>query len=162
MQSLTNEQRLAMWLNQTGFSLPSPAEPKGLYRPVVVCNNLAYTSGHLPVDASGQMIKGTVGQDLTEEQGRQAAVWAGLGILSSLRATLGNLNAVRRVIKITGLVQSAPGFHGQPAVLNGCSQLFAEVFGPENGVGVRTAFGTPTLPLGAAVEIEAIFELGTE
>jgi len=74
----------------------------------------------------------------------------------------GGLNVIRRVIKVTGLVQSAQGFFGQPAVINGCSQLFAEVFGPENGVGVRTAFGTATLPLGAAVEIEAIFELNTE
>lgn len=159
MESLTNEQRLTIWLDRAGLTLPSPAEPKGLYRPVVVCGHLAYTSGHLPIDASGQLIRGTVGSDLTEDQGKQAAVWAGLAILSSLRAKLGTLNAIRRVIKVTGLVQSAQGFYGQPAVINGCSQLFAEVFGPENGVGVRTAFGTATLPLGAAVEIEAIFEL---
>jgi len=159
MESLTNEQRLTIWLDRQGVTLPSPSEPKGLYRPVVVCGQLAYTSGHLPIDALGQLIRGTVGSDLTEDQGKQAAVWAGLAILSSLRAKLGTLNAIRRVIKVTGLVQSAQGFYGQPAVINGCSQLFAEVFGPENGVGVRTAFGTATLPLGAAVEIEAIFEL---
>lgn len=159
MESVTNEQRLAIWLDRQGLSLPSPAEPKGLYRPVIVCDKLVYTSGHLPIDPSGQLIRGTVGSDLTEEDGQQAAVWAGLAILSSLRAKLGSLDRIRRVIKVTGLVQSAQGFHGQPAVINGCSQLFAEVFGPENGIGVRTAFGTANLPLGAAVEIDAIFEL---
>jgi len=159
VESLTNEQRLAIWLERKGLSLPSPAEPKGLYRPVVISEKLVYTSGHLPVDSSGQLIRGTVGSDLTEEDGQQAAIWAGLAILASLRAKLGSLDRIRRVIKVTGLVQSAQGFHSQPAVINGCSQLFADVFGPENGIGVRTAFGTATLPLGAAVEIDAVFEL---
>lgn len=159
---MTNEQRLEWWLKQNGLALPAAPEPKGLYRAVVQCGSLVWTSGHLPIDSSGELIRGTVGGDLTEEQGRQAAVWAGLGILASLRKVLGSLNRVRRVLKLTGLVQSAPGFFGQPAVINGCSQLFAEVFGEENGVGARTAFGTSTLPLGAAVEIEAVFELAEE
>lgn len=158
----SNDERLEMWLKRNGVAFPVAPEPKGLYRPVVRCGSWLWTSGHLPIDASGQLVRGTVGMDLTEEQGRQAAVWAGLGILASVKKFLGTLNHVKRVVKLTGLVQSAPGFSAQPAVINGCSQLFADVFGEENGVGVRTAFGTPTLPLGAAVEIEAVFELTHE
>ncbi len=156
---MTHEERLQLWLEKNGVRLPPRSEPKGLYRPVVQVGTWLWTSGHLPVDSTGELIRGTVGADITEERGREAALWAGLGILASVRGYLGSLDRVKRLIKLTGLVQSAPGFHGQPSVINGCSQLFAEVFGNDCGVGVRTAFGTPTLPLGAAVEIEAVFEL---
>lgn len=156
---MTHEERLQLWLEKNGLRLPSPPEPKGIYRPVVQTSTWLWTSGHLPVTDTGELIRGTVGADMTEDKGREAAVWAGLGILASVRSYLGSLDKVKRLIKLTGLVQSAPGFHGQPSVINGCSQLFAEVFGNDGGIGVRTAFGTPTLPLGAAVEIEAVFEL---
>ncbi len=84
---------------------------------------------------------------------------AGLSILASLRAELGSLDRVRRVIRVFGVVQCSSDFHAQPAVINGCSELFAEVFGPEGGVGARTAIGVNSLPLGAPVEVNAIFEI---
>lgn len=159
---MSHEERLAAWLSRNQLELPAPSPPKGLYRPVLQSGNWLWTSGHLPIDGRGQLIRGTVGLDLSKEEGFQAALWAGLGILTSVKTFIGSLDRVKRVIKIMGLVQSAPDFFEQPAVINGCSQLFAEVFGEEHGIGVRTAFGTPTLPLGAAVEVEAIFELVAE
>jgi enamine deaminase RidA (YjgF/YER057c/UK114 family) len=96
---------------------------------------------------------------MDQENAAQAARQAGLAILATLRAELGSLDRVRRVVKILGMVQCAAEFHSQPAVINGCSELFAEVFGAENGVGARSAFGVNALPLGVPVEIEAIFEI---
>jgi enamine deaminase RidA (YjgF/YER057c/UK114 family) len=149
------EQRIC----ELGLVLPPPAEPKGLYRPVVVLEGMAYTSGHLPIDAAGRLVAGRLGDNLDPTAGQEAARLAGLGILSSLRAALGSLDRVRRLVKLVGLVNSTADFTQQPAVINGCSQLLADVFGPEAGVGARSALGTNTLPLGAAVEIEAVFQV---
>jgi enamine deaminase RidA (YjgF/YER057c/UK114 family) len=146
-------------LKKLGIELPPVAPPKGLYRPVVVVGNLAYTSGHLPTAADGTLITGRVGADLDEQAGAIAARQVGLAILASLRTALGSLDCVRRVVKIFGVVQCTPEFTRQPAVLNGCSQLFADVFGAEAGVGARSAIGTSALPLGVPVEIEAVFEI---
>jgi enamine deaminase RidA (YjgF/YER057c/UK114 family) len=151
---MTPEARLA----RLGIELPPAPEPKGLYRPVVVVGNLAFTSGHLPIGPDGTLVTGRVGADLDPQAGQAAARLAGLSILASLRKTLGSLDRVRRVVKLFGLVQCTPEFTGQPAVINGCSELMAQVFGPEAGVGARSAVGTSALPLGAAVEIEAVFE----
>lgn len=161
MNQQTNdaESRLQAVLQRLGLGMPDTPAPKGLYRPVVVVDRLAYTSGHLPVEPGGQLVVGCVGADLDEEAGRRAAMVAGLNILASLRAALGSLNRVARVVAVRGMVRCTPQFAAQPAVLNGCSQLLAEVFGPDAGVGVRTAMGTNALPLGAAVEVEAVFEL---
>lgn len=150
---------IAARLMELGIELPPPPEPKGLYRPVVVVGNLAYTSGHLPLGSDGTLITGRVGADLNQAAGHHAARLAGLSILASLRKELGSLNRVRRVVKLFGLVQCTPEFTAQPAVINGCSELLAEVFGPEAGVGARSAVGASVLPLGAAVEIEAVFEI---
>ncbi len=147
-------------IRELGLVLPPPAEPKGLYKPVVVIGGLAFTSGHLPIDAAGKLIAGRVGAELDQQAGQEAARLAGLGILSSLRAAIGSLDRVLRVVKLVGLVNSTADFTQQPAVVNGCSQLLADVFGPDAGVGARSAFGSNTLPLGAAVEIEAIFQVG--
>jgi enamine deaminase RidA (YjgF/YER057c/UK114 family) len=152
---MTVEQRI----RELGLVLPPPAEPKGLYKPVVVVGDLAYTSGHLPIDATGKLIAGRAGADLDQQAAQEAARLAGLGILSSLQAAIGTLDRVRRVVKLVGLVNSTAEFTAQPAVINGCSQLLADVFGPDAGVGARSALGTNTLPLGAVVEIEAIFEI---
>ena len=152
---MSAEARLA----ELGLQLPPPPEPKGLYRPLVVMGNLAYTSGHLPLGADGSVQTGRLGADLDEEAGLHAARCAGMSILATLRANLGSLDRVRRVVKLLGLVQGTPDFQRHPAVINGCSELFAEVFGREAGVGARSAVGAASLPLGAAVEIEAVFEI---
>jgi enamine deaminase RidA (YjgF/YER057c/UK114 family) len=138
---------------------PPVSKPRGLYKPVVIVGNLAYTSGHLPVLHDGSVQQGRIGADLDEAAGFVAARRAGFAALTSLREALGSLNRVRRVIKLTGFIQCAPGFTKHPAVINGCSDLLACVFGPDAGVGVRTALAAYALPLDAAVEIEAIFEI---
>ena len=152
---MTPEARLA----EMGIELPPAAHPKGLYRPLVVAGNLAHTSGHLPMAADGLLVAGRLGAALDEQAGCAAARLTGLSILATLRNELGSLDRVRRVVKVFGLVNSTPDFTGQPAVINGCSELFAEVFGREAGIGARSAVGAASLPLGAAVEIEAVFEV---
>lgn len=156
---MSAEANLAKKLAELGLQLPPPAEPKGLYKPMIVVGNLAYTSGHVSTHPDGSILSGRVGEDLDPQTAQQAAQRVGLAILSTLRAGLGSLDQVRRVVKVLGLVNCAPEFTQQPAVINGCSQLFAEVFGPDAGVGARSAVGAVSLPLGAAVEIEATFEV---
>ncbi len=139
--------------------MPPTPEPKGLYKSLLVVGNLVHTSGHLPVDAAGKLMTGRLGADLDVAAGYKAAQWVGLNILASLRKGLGSLDRVVRVVKIFGIVNCTPEFTQQPAVVNGCSELFADVFGREAGVGVRSAIGTSALPLGVPVEIEAVFEI---
>jgi enamine deaminase RidA (YjgF/YER057c/UK114 family) len=153
------ERRLAERLSALGLQLPPPPAPKGVYKPLVRLGNVIHTSGHLPIRSDGQLITGRVGEGLDVQAGYDAARLAGLGILASLRKELGTLDHVRRVIKVLGVVNCTPAFTQQPAVINGCSELFAEIFGPETGVGARSAIAAPTLPLGAPVEIEAMFEI---
>jgi enamine deaminase RidA (YjgF/YER057c/UK114 family) len=156
---MSAELKLSARLAQLGLALPPAAEPKGVYRPLVVVGNLAYTAGHLPVRPSGELVTGRVGADLDVAAGYAAAQLTALGILSTLKKHLGGLDRVRRVVKVLGVVNCTPEFTQQPAVLNGCSELLAEVFGPEQGVGVRSAVGVAALPLGVPVEIEAVFEI---
>lgn len=156
---MSAEANLATKLAELGLKLPPPAEPKGLYKPIVVVDNLAYTSGHVSTHPDGTVLAGRLGDDLDQQAGHLAAQRVGLAILSTLRAQLGSLERVRRVVKVLGLVNSSPAFTQQPAVINGCSQLFADVFGPDAGIGARSAVGAVSLPLGAAVEIEATFEV---
>ncbi|MCR9295549.1 MAG: RidA family protein [bacterium] len=146
-------------LSKLGLELPPPPKPVGLYKPVVVVGNLAYLSGHGPLKSDGTLIHGRLGQDLNVEQGQAAARQTGLAMLATLRFSLGSLDRVTRVIKLLGLVQSTDAFDQQPQVINGCSQLFADVFGQDQGIGARSAIGTNALPGGIAVEIEGIFEI---
>ncbi|MCS7306796.1 MAG: RidA family protein [Thermoguttaceae bacterium] len=146
-------------LQELGLLLPPAPEAKGLYRPVVIVGQWAFTSGHLSMDAEGRLLTGRLGADINIEAGQQAARWAGLNLLASLRQALGSLDQVRRVVKLTGFIQSTPDFQQHPAVLNGCSQLLADLFGTEAGIGVRSAIGASSLPLGAAVEVEALVEI---
>jgi enamine deaminase RidA (YjgF/YER057c/UK114 family) len=141
------------------LQLPPPSAPKGVYRAVVLSGGLAMTAGHLPILPDGSLVTGRVGEDLDLDAGYQAARLAGLAILSSVRDALGSLNRVRRLIKVLGLVGCPTDFTQQPAVINGCSELFRDVFGEDAGVGARSALGAGSLPLGAAVEIEAVFEV---
>ena len=156
---MSAEERLAARLAEMGLTMPEAAAPKGLYRPVVVVGNLAYTSGHLPVTPDGRLITGRVGDDLDVEQGQQAATLAALGILVTVKAELGSLDRIVRLVKLLGMVNCTPDFTQQPAVINGASQFMADVFGPDSGIGARSAFGVGSLPLGVPVEVEAVFEI---
>lgn len=153
------EANLAARLQELGLTLPPAAEPKGVYRPLLLVGNLAYTAGHLPVRPGGDLVTGKVGVDLDVPAAYAAAQLTGLGLLSTLKKHFGTLDRVVRVVKVLGVVNCTPDFTQQPAVLNGCSELFAAIFGPDAGVGVRSAIGVAALPLGVPVEIEAVFEI---
>ena len=144
---------------ELNLQLPPAPKPVAVYKPLVVLDKVAYVSGHGPLRADGTLITGVVGRDLSLEQGASAARQVGLAILATVRAQLGSLDAVRRVVKVLGMVNSAPDFYEHPKVINGCSGLFAEIWGAERGVGARSAVGMGPLPGNIAVEIEAIFEL---
>jgi len=146
-------------LAELGLELPPAPRPQGVYRPLVVTGDFAYVSGHGPMLPNGTFVTGLVGSELDEQAAYEAARLTGLAILATLRAELGSLDRVRRVIKVFGMVRCTPEFDEQPAVINGCSQLFADVFGPEAGIGARSAVGVGSLPIGIPVEIEAVFEL---
>lgn len=139
--------------------LPPVPKPVAKYKTAVREGNILYVSGHGPLKPDKTMITGRVGADLTLEQGKEAAKQVGLAILSTVRATLGSLDKVKRLIKTLGLVQCTDTFKDQPLVINGFSELMAEVFGEDAGVGARSAVGTNALPAGIAVEIECIFEV---
>ncbi len=156
---MSAEARLAAKLAQLKLPLPAAPESKGVYKPLTIVGKLVFTSGHLPVDPSGKLVTGRLGADLDVAAGYAAALLTGLGILASLRKEFGSLDRVSRVLQVLGVVNCTAEFTQQPAVINGCSELFAEIFGPESGIAARSAIGANTLPLGVPVEIEAIFEL---
>jgi enamine deaminase RidA (YjgF/YER057c/UK114 family) len=141
------------------LELPPAPKPVAVYKPLVIVDRLAYVSGHGPLKPDKTLITGRVGADLDLARGKIAARQVGLAILATLRAQLGSLDRVKRVVKVLGMVNCTPEFRDHPQVVNGCSELFAEVFGPENGIGARSAVGMGSLPGNIAVEIEAIFEL---
>ncbi|HUY36752.1 MAG TPA: RidA family protein [Pirellulales bacterium] len=146
-------------LNELGLELPPPPKPAGVYKPVVIVGNMAYVSGHGPLKPDGSMIVGKVGADLDLAGGYAAAKQTGLAILASLKANLGSLNRVRRVVKTLGMVNCSTDFQQHPQVINGFSELFAEVFGQDQGVGARSAVGMGSLPGNIAVEVEVILEI---
>ncbi len=149
------EQRFA----ELKLELPKAPKPVAVYKPLVIFGNAAYVSGHGPVRLDGTLITGVVGRDLDLEQGKAAARQVGLAILATLREQLGSLDRVKRLVKVLGMVNSAPDFHEQPKVINGASELFASIWGPDLGVGARSAVGMGPLPGNIPVEIEAIFEI---
>ncbi len=146
-------------LAELKLELPPAPKPVAVYKPLVVCGNLAYVSGHGPLKPDKTLIAGRVGANLDLEAGTAAARQTGLAILSTLRSELGSLDRVKRVIKVLGMVNCTPEFQDHPRVINGCSELFRDVFGPESGVGARSAVGMGSLPGNIAVEIEAVFEI---
>ncbi|MDR3404730.1 MAG: RidA family protein [Chthoniobacter sp.] len=146
-------------LTELHLELPPAPMPVAVYKPLVIVDRMAYVSGHGPLRVDKTLITGVVGRDLTLDQGKAAARQVGLAILATLRKHIGGLNRVKRVVKLLGMVNSAPDFYDHPKVINGCSELFADIWGPEDGVGVRSAVGMGPLPGNIAVEIEAIFEL---
>ncbi len=144
------------------LTLPPAPKPVAVYRPTVIHGGLIYVSGHGPLLPDKTLITGRVGADLTLEQGHAAARQVGLAILATLRAQLGSLDRLDRVIKVLGMVNSAPDFLDHPKVINGCSELFAQVFGEDQGIGTRSAVGLAVLPGNIAVEVEATFALVAE
>ena len=145
--------------NSLNLTLPPPPAPLGVYKPFLQVGNLVYVSGHGTLKADGSLMIGKVGQEFTAEEGKHAAQLTGLAILSTLRKNLGSLDRIGRVIKVLGMVNATPDFSRHPFVINGCSELFAKVWGEDKGVGVRSAVGMGSLPDNIPVEIEAIFEL---
>ena len=152
---MSAEQRLS----ELGIILPPPPPRGGVYQPIVIAGGFAYVSGHGPLKADGAYITGRLGAGLDVVAGKEAARVVGLAMLASLRARLGTLDRVTRVVKLLGMVNAAPDFLEHPAVINGCSELFGEIWGPDAGVGARSAVGMGSLPHDIAVEIEGIFEI---
>ncbi len=142
-----------------GLVLPPPPKVMGAYKPCLVVGRQAWVSGHGPLLADGSLVRGKVGAGHDADAGKRAARQVGLAILATLSSTLGSLDRVGRVVKLLGLVNCTPDFEQHPHVINGCSELFAEVWGPDLGVGARSAMGAVSLPGGMMVEIEAVFEL---
>lgn len=152
---MTHDERLAA----LGLTLPPPPKPVAVYKSLVIVGNMAYMSGHGPLCADGTLMTGRVGDEVDLENGVAQARQVGLAMLATLRAQLGSLDRVVRVIKLLGMVNAAPDFLDHPKVINGCSELFAEVFGEDVGVGARSAVGMGSLPGNIGVEIEGIFEI---
>lgn len=146
-------------LEELGYPLDRVPKPAALYRPVVVSGNVAYVSGALPLDGeAGLIVTGRLGEQVTVEEARRGAALCAANVLRVVRAELGSLSRVARVLRLGGYVASAPTFTEQHLVMNGASQLFLDVLG-EAGAHARSAIGTAQLPLGASVELDAILEL---
>jgi enamine deaminase RidA (YjgF/YER057c/UK114 family) len=142
-----------------GLNLPPAPKPLGVYKPFLIDGKHAFVSGHGTVKDDGSLIIGRIGVDMNMDEGKLAAQQVGLAILATLKANLGSLNKIKRVIKVLGMVNCSPDFEKHPYVINGCSELFAKVWGEDNGIGVRSAVGMGSLPDNIPVEIEALFEL---
>ena len=152
---MSAEQRL----QELELTLPPAPKPMGVYRPIVVVDTMAYVSGHGPLLPDGTLTTGRVGETISQEEAMRAARQTGLAILATLRQALGSLDRVVRVVKVLGMVNCTADFEHHPAVINGCSELFRDVFGEEAGVGARSAVGMGSLPGNIPVEIEAIFQI---
>jgi enamine deaminase RidA (YjgF/YER057c/UK114 family) len=145
--------------NALGLSLPPAPSPLGVYKPCLIDGKYLYLSGHGPVQDDKSLIIGRIGVEFDMEKGKLAARQVGLTMLSTIVANLGSLDKVKRVIKVLGMVNCSPDFERHPYIINGASELFAKVWGEENGIGVRSAVGMGSLPDNIPVEIEALFEL---
>ena len=145
-------------IKKLGLIFPPSPKPLGVYRPTLVVDHFLYVSGHGPVNNDGSLIQGKVGADLDREEGKVAARQVGLTMLSTIINNYGDIDNIKRVVKVLGMVNATPEFKWHPFVINGFSELMVEVFGEEMGIGVRSAVGM-SLPQNIAVEIEAHFEL---
>jgi len=146
-------------LRELGVELPEVPKPVAAYVPAVRSGRFVYVSGQLPLKDGRLTATGKVGADVSPEEAKEAARVAAINALAALRSVAGSLDAVVRIVKVTGYVASAPGFTGQPGVVNGASELLKEVF-DEAGAHARAAVGVAELPLGAPVEVELIAEVG--
>jgi enamine deaminase RidA (YjgF/YER057c/UK114 family) len=155
MDTLSADERFA----KLQLTLPPAPKPLGVYKPFLIVDKFLYVSGHGTVKTDGTLIIGRIGEELDIEQGKLAAKQVGLAILSTIHANIGSFNKIKRVVKVLGMVNATSTFERHPYVINGCSELFAQVWGEEHGIGVRSAVGMATLPDNIPVEIEAMFEL---
>ena len=148
-------------IKSMGLALPGvPLAPKGNYMSYNITGKYVYLAGHLPQPAEGELVKGRLGENMTVEQGANAARLCGLQMVASMKAACGgDLSKVKKIVKVVGFVASTNDFTAQPSVLNGCSDFLGEAFGVEIGRHARSALGVNVLPLGVPVEIEAIIEL---
>src|SRR5499427_1805858 len=146
-------------LQELHITLPPAPKPMAKYKTAVLVGSMLYVSGHGPLKPEGKLITGRIGVDMTPEQGKDAARAVGLAILATVRNTLGSLDKVKRLVKTLGMVNCLADFKEQPTVINGFSELMAEVFGEDEGVGARSAVGMVSLPGNIPVEIECIFEV---
>lgn len=144
-------------LAELGIELPPAMPPAGSYLPCVIAGSTVHVGGHGPVNGA-EVVRGKVGLDLDIDQARRAARLTALSILATLQESLGDLDRIRRIVKVFGMVNAAPGFDQMPAVIDGCSDLLIEVFG-DAGRHTRSAVGLAELPFGIAVEIELIAEI---
>ena len=145
-------------LEELGITLPPPAKPVANYVTTVQTGNLVFTSGHGPGSGEGKVYKSQLGTDATVEEGYQSARVVAINLISTLKNALGDLDRIKRVVKVVGFVNSATTFTAQPAVINGASDLFVEVFG-DKGRHARSAVGMSQLPGGIPVEIELVVEI---
>lgn len=145
-------------LESLGITLPNPPAPAGSYVPVVISGNLAFVAGQIPVEAGQVKFKGKVGRDIPVEAGQQAARLCTINALAQLKAALGSLERIRRIVKVTGFVNCEPSFADQPKVINGASDLLVQIFG-DSGRHARAAVGVSSLPLESAVEVEFVAEI---
>ena len=147
-------------IKELKLTLPPAPKPVAKYKTALLVGNLLYVSGHGPVKTDGKnVVVGRLGADLSLEQGKEAARSVGLAILSTVKSTLGSLDRVKRLVKTLGMVNSTPDFKDHPQVINGFSELMAEVFGEDAGVGTRSAVGMGSLPGNIPVEVECLFEV---
>ncbi len=147
-------------LRRLGIELPPAPQPVATYVPTVVVGNMLYVAGHTPRRPDGSPgYQGKVGEDFTVEEAYEAARVSGINILSTVRNTLGSLDRVVRLVRTFGMVNAVPNFGQHPQVINGCSDLLVEIFGPDAGKGTRAAVGMGSLPFGMAVEIETFWEI---
>ncbi|WP_114748295.1 RidA family protein [Pleomorphovibrio marinus] len=146
-------------LSEMGISLVPPSPSTSNILKSVRTGNLVFLSGHGPTNAEGETTRGKLGVDLDVEQGREAAKLTGIQLLSSLKAEIGDLKKVKKIVKVLGMVNSAPDFVQQPAVVHGFTDFMVEVFGEERGKHARSAVGMASLPGGMAIEIEMIVEI---
>lgn len=149
-------------LTELGLELPPPPKPIGVYKPALIVGDMCQLSGHGPLRTNETLITGRVGLELDEKGGYDAARQTGLAILATLRNTLGSLDRVTQVVNVIGMVNAVLIFKNHPKVIDGCSELFAEVFGREIGIGTRSAIGMYTLPGNIPVEIQSVFQITPE
>lgn len=146
-------------INSLGHALPQLPGSKGIYKPCLEVGGLLYVSGHISINTDGSAITGKVGEGVSDEEAVRAARQCGLAMLTSIKNHTGNLDKIKRVVKILGMVNATPDYTRHALIINGCSELYVHLWGEDNGKGVRSAVGMGSLPNNVAVEIEAIFEL---
>jgi enamine deaminase RidA (YjgF/YER057c/UK114 family) len=144
---------------ELGLSLPPAPKPLGVYKPCLIDGKYLYLSGHGPVQDNGILVIGRIGQGMSPEEGKLAARQVALTMLATIKANIGSFDKIKRVIKVLGMVNCTHDFEKHPFIINGASELFAKIWGDDNGIGVRSAVGMGSLPDNIPVEIEALFEL---